>query len=56
MPISTRNAISSPGELEKAHNADEAANSESPMTSTRLRPYRSPSTPQVNSNAANASE
>ena len=55
-PMMTRNAMSWPGESAKAHSADEAANRISPMMSTVLRPYRSPSTPQVNSSAAKASE
>ena len=56
IPISARNAISSPGLVAKALNADAAPNSTRPISRIFLRPNRSPSTPQVTSSAAKASE
>ena len=53
MPMSPRNTISWVGDAANADSADATPNSNSPMTRMRLRPYRSPRTPHVNSSAAN---
>ena len=44
-PRTTRAAMNSPGDVEKAVSADPAPNNASDVISTFLRPYRSPSSP-----------
>ena len=54
MPMIARKAMSHAEVGAKAQKADATQKITSPMTSTRLRPHRSPSTPQVNSSDAKA--
>ena len=55
MPISARIAMSISGDVEYAEASEAAPNRARPSMRMRLRPYRSPSTPQVNSRPANTS-
>ena len=47
IPITPRAAITRAAESTPAATAEEIPNTPSPMRSSRLRPYRSPSAPQV---------
>ncbi len=53
IPITARNPINICGVEANAQAAEDKPNTIKPTTRMRLRPYRSPSTPQVNSRAAN---
>ncbi len=52
MPMSPRKTMSSVGDVANAQAAEATAKITRPMTRIFLRPYLSPRTPQVNSNAA----
>jgi hypothetical protein len=52
MPMTARQAISSPGLLLNAPSSEPAVKTDSPISSTRRRPIRSPMTPQEKSRPA----
>ena len=55
IPIPTRSAISSAGELRKMANSEASPYTDSPRISSGFRPIRSPIAPAGSSSAANAS-
>ncbi len=51
-PCNARPAISRPASGAIAHRSEATANHTTPMTNTRLRPYRSPSAPPTSNSPA----